>query len=323
MFGGEGNDSYTVDDVGDKVVENANEGFDTVHSSIDFVLPDHFEKLQLTGSAIQGVGNDGMNQINGNGEDNVLKGLGGNDFLNGGDGNDVIVGGDGHDEIDGGLGADEMWGGAHTDDFIVDNLGDVVHGGTGVDQVWSSVDFVLPDDTEELILTGNAVFGTGNGSSNFMWGNGNANILSGLGGGDQISGFGGDDQIDGGSGADLLEGGNGRDTLTGGIGADRLIWSDVGETGTTTATADVITDFNFAAGDRIDLSAIDANIFAGGDQAFTFIGQAAFSGTPGEINYFHENGNTFIQLQTGNSPDVEAVIQLDGILDPQANWFFL
>jgi hypothetical protein len=32
---------------------------------------------------------------------------------------------------------------------------------------------------------------------------------------------------------------------------------------------------------------------------------AAFSGRPGEINYYHIDGNTYIQMQTGTSPDVE------------------
>ena len=93
------------------------------------------------------------------------------------------------------------------------------------------------------------------------------------------------------------------------------------ETSVTAANADVVADF--AAGDRIDVSTIDADVYASGNQAFAFIGSAAFSGTPGEINYYHAAGYTFIQLQTGTSVDVEAVIRLDGILTPQASWFVL
>ena len=85
----------------------------------------------------------------------------------------------------------------------------------------------------------------------------------------------------------------------------------------------MITDFNFAEGDRIDLCGIDADVYAAGNQAFTFIGAAAFSGTPGEINYYHSGGNTYIQLQTGTSADVEGVIRLDGIVTPEASWFVL
>ncbi|HEX8307537.1 MAG TPA: RTX toxin, partial [Allosphingosinicella sp.] len=38
-------------------------------------------------------------------------------------------------------------------------------------------------------------------------------------------------------------------------------------------------------GDLIDLSRIDANVLVAGDQAFTFIGNAAFSGTAGELRF--------------------------------------
>ena len=45
----------------------------------------------------------------------------------------------------------------------------------------------------------------------------------------------------------------------------------------TAASRDHILDLT--TGDRIDLSRIDANTLSGGNQAFTFIGSAAFSGT--------------------------------------------
>ena len=56
---------------------------------------------------------------------------------------------------------------------------------------------------------------------------------------------------------------------------------------------------------------------------FTFIGTAAFSGTPGEINYRYENGDTIIQMQTGTSADVEGVIRLVGIHVPNESWIML
>jgi Ca2+-binding RTX toxin-like protein len=322
MLGGDGNDAYYVDNAGDDVIENAGEGIDTIHSSVDYALPDHVEKLYLTGAAVQGIGNDSFNHIEGNDNNNVLKGLGGNDSLNGGGGDDVIYGGADSDEIDGGEGADVMYGGDGVDDFIVDNLGDEVHGGSGTDQVWSSVDFWLPADAEELLLmSGPAVIGFGNDSNNLIWGNNNANVLSGLGGTDTIRGGGGDDNIDGCAGLDVLFGGTGRDVLTGGTGLDFFVWNDIAETGVTPGTADVITDFNIAEGDRINLGLVDADVYTDGNQAFTFIGMAAFSGTPGEINYYHSGGNTYIQLQTGMSADVEGVICLEGIHDPEAFWF--
>ena len=46
-------------------------------------------------------------------------------------------------------------------------------------------------------------------------------------------------------------------------------------------------------------------MFAAGNQAFTFIGAAAFSGASGEVNFVHVNGDTIIQLQTGVAVDID------------------
>ncbi len=47
MIGGTGSDTYRVDNVGDVVIENANEGTDTVQSSIDYTLGNDVENLTL------------------------------------------------------------------------------------------------------------------------------------------------------------------------------------------------------------------------------------------------------------------------------------
>jgi Ca2+-binding RTX toxin-like protein len=147
--------------------------------------------------------------------------------------------------------------------------------------------------------------GTGNDLPNNIWATTGNNILDGKGGSDELLGR------------------HGLDTLTGGSGGDTFVWLYANETGVTTATADVVTDFNFADGDRLDFSSVDADVYADGEQSFTFIGLAAFSGTPGEINYYHAGGNTYVQLQTGTVADVEGVICLNGILTPEAGWFIL
>jgi Ca2+-binding RTX toxin-like protein len=65
MTGGLGNDTYVVDDAGDVIVENADEGTDTVESSIDYVLGGTLENLTPLGAAnLSGTGND---------QDNVLQ----------------------------------------------------------------------------------------------------------------------------------------------------------------------------------------------------------------------------------------------------------
>ncbi len=80
----------------------------------------------------------------------------------------------------------------------------------------------------------------------------------------------------------MLRGGAGKDTLTGGIGGDRFVFAATGDS-VTGANADRITDFSRAQGDRIDLSAIDANTGAAGNQAFTFIGSGAFTHHAGQL----------------------------------------
>ena len=109
MVGGTGNDGYVVDDAGDVVTENADEGTDFVDSWVAYVLGTHVENLDLRGDAdIDGTGNDLDNFIGGNAGINVLTGGAGNDTFDGEGGNDTIYGGEGNDSIDGGLGTDTM-----------------------------------------------------------------------------------------------------------------------------------------------------------------------------------------------------------------------
>ena len=124
--------------------------------------------------------------------------------------------------------------------------------------------------------------------------------------GQVINGAAGNDSINGAAGDDFITGGAGRDTLTGGLGNDRFIYvatteSPVGN------TRDTITDFNTLL-DKIDVAAIDANTGVNGNQAFTFIGAAAFSAL-GQIRYvaglvqFNNTGNNNADMEialTGN-----------------------
>ena len=100
MAGGLGDDTYYVDNVGDKIYDTG--GTDTVISSIDMVLGLGLENLKLIGGAVKGIGNSGNNRIEGNAQNNVLTGGGGNDtFLFGlGSGNDRITDFNAGDKID-------------------------------------------------------------------------------------------------------------------------------------------------------------------------------------------------------------------------------
>ncbi|WP_194792946.1 beta strand repeat-containing protein [Caenimonas koreensis] len=107
MTGGNGNDTFYVDSLFDKVVDSATAGgIDTVYASVTFTLSTNVEKLFLTGSALNGTGNASANTITGNANANLLSGLDGNDTLDGGDGNDTLAGGKGIDILTGGAGSD-------------------------------------------------------------------------------------------------------------------------------------------------------------------------------------------------------------------------
>ncbi len=80
MAGGAGNDTYTVDNAGDVVLELPGAGIDEIRTFFASTLASDLENLTLLGAtAINGVGNAGANRILGNGAANRLDGLDGND----------------------------------------------------------------------------------------------------------------------------------------------------------------------------------------------------------------------------------------------------
>src|SRR5690349_1433217 len=169
MTGGAGNDFYKVDSLTDKIVETSTGGIDTVSASITYSLATvqnkFVENLTLTGTALNGTGNDLGNKIVGNIKNNKLSGGKGNDTLDGGTGNDSLSGGDGNDSMQGGAGADTLVGGAGNDVYV-NPTGDKITDTAGVDTVQSSGTFSLAafGTIENLTLTGATVInGTGNG----------------------------------------------------------------------------------------------------------------------------------------------------------------
>ncbi|MFA9461538.1 hypothetical protein [Thiohalorhabdus methylotrophus] len=199
LFGGRGDDTYVVAEAGDRVVEEAGAGRDTVESSIGYTLTDHVEDLTLIGSeGLAGTGNALDNRITGNSGNNTL---------------------------DGGTGADTLAGGEGGDTYIVDASADriVEMAGAGADTVRASADYVLNNHVENLSLTGDGdLDGTGNDLANALTGNDGANVLKGRAGDDVIRAEAGNDTLRGGRGTDGLYGGNGKDRLYGGSGADHL-----------------------------------------------------------------------------------------------------
>lgn len=217
--------------------------------------------------------------------------------------------------IVGGVKNDRLYGGRGNDTFIVSEAGDVVTelANEGVDTVKTTLQaYSLGANVENLTFTGSGPFtGMGNNAANLLTGGVGSDSLAGGGGNDTLYGGRGIDVLAGGDGSDVLNGGRDRDTLTGGLGADTLTGGNGVDTfvyrtyGDSHRNAsDTITDFSAAQGDRIDLSAIDANVIGGtSDDAFTYIGDRAFSGQAGELRFRNGlllgdlNGDQRIDLQ--------------------------
>ncbi|WP_205481852.1 M10 family metallopeptidase C-terminal domain-containing protein, partial [Sphingomonas arenae] len=87
LIGGIGNDVYYVDTLSDTIVEAANEGYDTVRTTLDWTLGAGLDRIELLGSGdLDGTGNGLANILSGNAGANVLSGLDGNDRIFGKEG---------------------------------------------------------------------------------------------------------------------------------------------------------------------------------------------------------------------------------------------
>jgi hypothetical protein len=127
-------------------------------------------------------------------------------------------------------------------------------------------------------------------------------VVYGGAGNDVVTGSAGNDEIRGAGGNDTITGGLGADTLYGGTGNDTFAYLASGDS--TAASMDRILDFG--SGDRIDLSAIDADGNAGnGNSAFTYIGNSAFTNVAGQLR----------AVLDGGVWKVEGDIDGDGIAD--------
>jgi Ca2+-binding RTX toxin-like protein len=134
MYGGAHDDTYMVDNKGDRVFESRNQGYDRVFSTVGFTLGDNVEELVLQGNAYLGYGNKLNNRIDGNNSSNRLWGKSGNDQLNGNGGNDLLLGGTGHDRLLGGSGKDTLVGGSGNDVLVGGSGNDVLRGDAGKDK---------------------------------------------------------------------------------------------------------------------------------------------------------------------------------------------
>ena len=128
---------------------------------------------------------------------------------------------------------------------------------------------------------------TGNQADNSLWGNA------------------GNDQLYGNAGNDVLVGGAGADVLTGGAGVDTFYFTATTDSSATTGR-DTITDF-VSKTDKIDLKSIDANTKLSGDQAFSYIGSAAFTKVAGQLHFV--NGVLEGDINGDRVADFQIIVQ--------------
>jgi Ca2+-binding RTX toxin-like protein len=216
-----------------------------------------------------------------------------------------------------------------TTDLTFKNLGLDAADGDAVHEILYGLmtgdasDFLAYLKTQSVNFTGGA------GADSYQ-GGGKADVLSGLGGKDTLIGGGGNDTLSGGAGADQLTGGAGKDslfgggggdTLTGGSGADSFVFKLKGDSHAT--AFDTITDFSGAGGDRINVSAMDADSSIAKNQSFDFIGAKAFSGDAGELRYVNSSGGTDVYADTNGDKTADFTLHFDDSLTLKASYFDL
>jgi Ca2+-binding RTX toxin-like protein len=233
LAGGEGNDSYYLNNAKDVVIELALGGTeDTIAAtfSVDLSKYGEVENATLLGAAaLKATGTGAANTLVGNGAANVLDGKGGSDVLQGNKGNDTYY-------VDSKL------------DQVVENKGE------GTDTVFASVDYTLADHLETLVLLDKVSSGTGNALKNTIVGNDAENVL------------------DGGAAADVLKGGKGDDYYLVDNAADKVV--ELANQGRDTVISSV--DFSLAALVNVeDLSLATGAVKATGNALNNFLGGSA------------------------------------------------
>jgi len=247
-------------------------------------------------------GEDGNDDLRGGSENDYLMGGYGADYMYGDDGNDYIVSGVGS-SWDGLV--DTIYGGNGIDTWEVDFSGygaainiaipassativytayanfigiealviggssynDLIYGGAYIDQMygWYGDDGLTGGGGDDYLF--------GEYGADSLLGNDGADTLYGGDGGDYLIGENGNDYLYGEAGVDTMQGINGADQMWGGTSNDVYLYYSLSDSTVTSGGRDRINDF--AAGDVIDLSMLDANSGVAGNQAFAFAGGAA------------------------------------------------
>jgi len=89
------------------------------------------------------------------------------------------------------------------------------------------------------------------------------------------------------------------------------------------AGRDTILDFSRSQSDKIDLEGIDARTDVANDQAFSFIGNAAFSNQSGELRSQAVNGNLLLYGDVDGDAAADFAIVVGNVSSLKASDFLL
>jgi Ca2+-binding RTX toxin-like protein len=282
--------------------------------------------------------------IYGFGGNDYLYGGFGNDHLYGGSGDDDLVGGSGINTLYGGGGYDWFIMSARSTSSSDDLIADFEFGYDKIDvSAWGVSDFsqikailgsyygdarlnafaggyshvITVDSVAPYQLIASDFIYSGTGPRNMlgtsyadtMFGSRYNDTINGGSGDDILLGGNGNDRLLGSYGNDDLHGGAGYDVMTGGTGYDAFIFDAITDS-VPGIYRDRITDFQEDI-DYIDLSKIDASVFAAGNQAFRFIGAHAFTAAA-QLSYAFVGADTIISANTDNDAAAEFQVALNG-----------
>ena len=140
LAGGTGHETFVVDNPSTTVAIAVGNTNDTVVSSVSYAVPAGVTSMSLNG-AVDGQLTATANNLN-----------------------DVIIGGAGTNTFVAGSGADTFIAGAGSNSFYVNNVDDVVQaaGNGAQNSISSSVSYTLPENVDQLALSGDSLVGTGN-----------------------------------------------------------------------------------------------------------------------------------------------------------------
>ena len=307
LQGGLGDDTYVVD-ANDTVVEFSGQGTDSIQTSrTTYVLKDHFENLQYTGSsAFSGTGNGADNSLEGGSGNDVLIGRGGNDRLDGNSGVDTAdygtaAGGvtaslaDGVASNDGDGGADtlseieNLTGSAFADSLTGDALANVLSGGSGDDVLagrggndtlrggagTDTADYSGAAAGVTIKLAINTATSDGDGGTDSF---NSIENLTGSAFNDTLSGDGLANVISGGLGRDVLIGLGGNDTLIGGSGASNQLLGGLGDDTYVVTANDSIVEAANEGTDTVN-AGVNNFVLSANIENLTFTGTGNFGGT--------------------------------------------